>query len=205
MKTFQLSAEVRSNKGKKLAKDLRKKGQVPAVIYGDGKEATMLTLQVKDLRNLVYTPDIYIIELSVGGETKTCILQDIQFHPVGDHILHVDFLEVRKDKPIVIEVPVVLDGHAVGVRAGGNLTLDMRKLRVKGLYENIPERLHIDVSKLALGKTIQVGELSFDNIELLNAKNAVVCAVRVTRTSRSASSAEEEDAEETEETTESAE
>ena len=205
MKTFQLNAQVRESKGKKEAKTLRKQGLLPAVIYGDGKEATMLTIKEKDLRNLVYTPDIYVIELNMGAETRTCILQDIQFHPVTDHILHVDLLEVSKEKPITMEVPVVLDGHSVGVRAGGNLTLDMRKLRVKALYENIPERLHIDVTKLQIGKTIQVGELSFDNLELLNAKNAVVCAVRVTRTSRSAASSVTEEEEETEETEESGE
>lgn len=205
MKTFQLTAQVREGKGKKEAKTLRKQGLLPAVIYGDGKEATMLTIKEKDLRNLVYTPDIYVIELNMGAETRTCILQDIQFHPVTDHILHVDLLEVSKEKPITMEVPVVLDGHSVGVRAGGNLTLDMRKLRVKALYENIPERLHIDVTKLQIGKTIQVGELSFDNLELLNAKNAVVCAVRVTRTSRSAASSVTEEEEETEETEESGE
>lgn len=205
MKTFQLNAQVREGKGKKEAKTLRKQGLLPAVIYGDGKEATMLTIKEKDLRNLVYTPDIYVIELNMGAETRTCILQDIQFHPVTDHILHVDLLEVSKEKPITMEVPVVLDGHSVGVRAGGNLTLDMRKLRVKALYENIPERLHIDVTKLQIGKTIQVGELSFDNLELLNAKNAVVCAVRVTRTSRSAASSVTEEEEETEETEESGE
>lgn len=204
MKTFQLAAEVRESKGKKEAKALRKQGLVPAVIYGDGKEATMLTVKEKDLRNLVYTPDIFVIELNTSAGVRTCILQDIQFHPVTDHILHIDLLEVSKEKPITMEVPVVLDGHAVGVRAGGNLTLDMRKLRVKALYENIPERLHIDVSKLQIGKTIQVGDLSFNNLELLNSKNAVVCAVRVTRVSRSAaSSTEEEDEETAEESAES--
>ncbi len=199
MKTFQLTAEVREDKGKKQAKQLRKSGMVPAVIYGDGKEATMLSVKESNLRNLIYTPEIYIVELTIGGEKKNCILQEIQFHPVTDKILHIDFLEVRKDKPIVMEVPVVLDGHAAGVRAGGNLTLDMRKLRVKGLYDNIPERLHIDVTSLKLGKTIQVGELAFDGVDILNAKNAVVCAVRVTRTSRSADGNTEAE-EETEET-----
>ncbi|MDD7437698.1 MAG: 50S ribosomal protein L25/general stress protein Ctc [Bacteroidales bacterium] len=204
MKTFQLSAEVREDKGKKLAKQLRKQGLVPAVIYGDGKEATMLSVKSSSLRNLLYTPDIHIVELALNGKVKRCIVQDIQFHPVTDSVLHIDFLEVREDKPIVIEVPVKLDGHAAGVRAGGSLQLDMRKLRVKALYEHIPDRLHIDVTPLKLGKTIQVGELSFDNLELLNAKNAVVCAVRATRASRSAASAATDD-EETEEGADSAE
>ncbi|MBR8806829.1 50S ribosomal protein L25/general stress protein Ctc [Porphyromonas levii] len=204
MKTFQLSAEVREDKGKKLAKQLRKQGLVPAVIYGDGKEATMLTVKTKELRDLIYTPDIHIVELTVSGSLKRCIVQDIQFHPVTDNVIHIDFLEVREDKPIVIDVPVKLDGHAAGVRAGGSLQLDIRKLRVRALYEFVPDRLHIDVTKLKLGKTIKVGELSFENLELLNAKNAVVCAVRATRASRSAASAatEEEEEEETEESAE---
>lgn len=205
MKTFQLSAELREDKGKKLAKQLRKQGLVPAVIYGDGQEATMLSIKSTSLRGLLYTPDIHIVELTINGTVKHCIVQDLQFHPVTDNVLHIDFLEVREDKPIVIDVPVQLDGHAAGVRAGGSLQLDIRKLRVKALYEHIPDRLHIDVTKLKLGKTIQVGELSFENLELLNAKNAVVCAVRATRASRSAASAAVEDEEETEETTEAAE
>lgn len=204
MKRFQLSAEVREDKGKKLSKQLRKEGFVPGVIYGDGKDATMLTVKSKDLRNLLYTPDIYIVDLTVGGSVRQCIVQDVQFHPVNDTVLHIDFLEVRKDKPIVIDVPVKLQGHAAGVRAGGNLQLDMRKLRVKALYEYIPDCLFIDVTKLKLGKTIQVGELSFENLEILNAKNAVVCAVRVTRASRSASSSEDTE-EESAEDSESAE
>lgn len=182
MKTFELSAHKRDGVGKKVAKELRKEGKVPAVMYG-GDEVTHLSLAETDLRNLIYTPDIFLIELDVDGKVRKCILQDIQFHPVSDRVLHVDFLEVFEDKPIVIEVPVTLDGFAVGVRAGGRLSLDMRKLRVRALYKDIPERLHINVTKLRLGQTIQVGQLSFDNLELLNSKNAVVAAVRATRVS----------------------
>lgn len=117
-------------------------------------------------------------------------MREVQFHPVTDHVLHIDFLEVREDKPIVMAVPVVLEGHAAGVRAGGKLVRELRKLKVKATYNNIPEKLHIDVSNLELGKTIQVGELSFDNLELMNAKNAVVCAVRLTRAARGAQAAQ---------------
>lgn len=197
MKTFELSAHKRDGVGKKVAKELRKEGKVPAVMYG-GDEVTHLSLTETDLRNLIYTPDIFLIELDVDGKVRKCILQDIQFHPVSDRVLHVDFLEVFEDKPIVIEVPVTLDGFAVGVRAGGRLSLDMRKLRVRALYKDIPERLHIDVTKLKLGQTIQVGQLSFDNLELLNSKNAVVAAVRATRVSLkggAASTAMDEDEE----------
>lgn len=192
MKTFELNAKVRNEHGKRSAKQLRKQGLVPAVLYG-GEENFSLTVAEKDLRGLIYTPDIFLIEMDVDGIVKTCIIQDIQFHPVSDHVLHVDFLEVFEDRPIMIEVPVVLDGHAAGVRSGGKLSLDMRKLRVRALYNDIPERLHIDVTKLALGKTIQVGDLDFENLELLNAKNAVVAAVRLTRASRSAADGTDEE------------
>ncbi|MDO4695251.1 50S ribosomal protein L25/general stress protein Ctc [Porphyromonas sp.] len=185
MKTFQLNAEVRKEIGKKGSKALRKQELIPAVLYGL-EENLSITVSQDAVRKLIYTPDIYLVEMSLAGGKKTCILQDIQFHPVTDKILHIDFLEVKEDKPIIIEVPVVLEGHAVGVRAGGKLSLDMRKLKVKALYNNVPEKLTIDVSKLGLGKTIQVGSLSFDNIELLNAKNAVVAAVRLTRAARGA-------------------
>lgn len=111
-------------------------------------------------------------------------MKDIQFHPVTDEVLHLDFLHVFEDKPIVIEVPVVLDGLAEGVKAGGKLSLDTRKLKVKALYNAVPEKLHINIEHLALGKSIQVGELSFDGLELLNAKNAVVCRVQLTRAAR---------------------
>lgn len=199
MKTFQLAADVRKDLGKKGSKALRKQELIPAILYGLN-ENTALTVSQDAVRKLIYTPDIYLVEMTVGGVTKTCILQDIQFHPVTDKILHIDFLEVKADKPIVIEVPVVLEGHAIGVRAGGKLSLDMRKLKVKALYSNVPEKLTIDVSKLGLGQTIQVGALSFENIELLNAKNAVVAAVRLTRAARGAAAkaaleSEDEDSE----------
>ena len=118
------------------------------------------------------------------------LLKDIQFHPVTYQILHLDFLEVNEEKPIVMEVPVQLEGHAEGVRAGGKLQLSMRKLRVKAVYTNIPERLVINIDNLGLGKTMQVGDLHFEGLELMNAKNAVVCAVNLTRAARGAATKE---------------
>lgn len=202
MKTFELKASLRSGLGKKASKELRKKDLIPSVIYGvkDGKEVnTSITVSQEGVRDLIYTPEIFLINLDIDGKNTKCILQDIQFHPVTDKVLHIDFLEVSEDKPIVIEVPVVLEGHAVGVRAGGKLSLDLRKLKVKGLYNDVPEKLHIDVSKLGLGKTIQVGQLSFEGVELLNAKKAVVCAVRLTRAARGAAARSTGDVEEEEE------
>ena len=143
----------------------------------------------EDVRKLIYTPDIFAVELDFNGQKRMAVLKDIQFHPVKDAVLHLDFLEVNDNKPVVIEVPVKLEGHAEGVKAGGKLALSMKKLKVKAIYTDVPERLVINVDNLGLGKTLQVGELNFDNLELVNAKNAVVCAVQLTRAARGAAAA----------------
>lgn len=213
MKTFQLSAEPRTVLGKKAAKAIRVEGKIPVVLNGgeiielpysgtlrDGEKiveigngkgliTTDLTVTNDAVRNLVYTPDIFAIELDVHGEKRMAILKDIQFHPVKDSILHMDLLEVFDKKPVVIDVPVKLEGHAEGVKAGGKLSLSMKKLRVKALYTEVPERLVINVDHLGLGKTLQVGDLHFEGLELMNAKNAVVCAVQLTRAARGAAAA----------------
>ncbi|MDE6100105.1 MAG: 50S ribosomal protein L25/general stress protein Ctc [Paramuribaculum sp.] len=213
MKTFQLNAEPRTDLGKKAAKQLRAEGKIPVVLnggeiielpyngtlragekiveIGNGKAliTTDITVTNEDVRNLVYTPDIFAIELNLNGEKRMAVLKDIQFHPVKDTILHMDLLEVNDKKPVAIEVPVKLEGHAEGVKAGGKLTLSMKKLRVKAIYTEVPERLVINVDHLGLGKTLQVGELAFEGLELMNAKNAVVCAVQLTRAARGAAAA----------------
>lgn len=185
MKTFQLAGVLRPDLGKKASKALRGGEQIPAVLYG-GESVTHFTVTQEAVRNLVYSPEIFVVELTIDGKVVKAVLKDIQFHPVTDVILHMDFLQVDEQKPVVVEVPVVLDGHAEGVRAGGKLALEMRKLKVKAVYTEIPEKLHIDVTNLGLGKTIQVGALSFEGLELINAKNAVVCAVKLTRAARGA-------------------
>lgn len=214
MKTFQLNAEPRTDLGKKAAKELRTKNLIPVVLnggkiielpyagalkagekiveIGNGKGliTTDLTVSQDDVRKLVYTPDIYAIELTVNGETRMAVLKDIQFHPVKDTILHMDLLEVTKEKPVVMEVPVQLEGHAEGVKAGGKLNLSMKKIKVKAPYTEIPERVVINVDHLGLGKTLQIGDLHFDGLELMNAKNAVVCAVALTRAARGAQAKE---------------
>ncbi|WP_108821953.1 50S ribosomal protein L25/general stress protein Ctc [Dysgonomonas sp. Marseille-P4361] len=185
MKTFELKGQARELVGKKAANALRKEDKIPAVVYGvDNKEAVHFTVSNSDVRKLIYTPEIFLVDLTIDGKNLKAILKDIQFHPVTDAILHLDFYQVAEERPIVIDVPVVLDGLAEGVKAGGKLSLDLRKLKVKALYKNIPEKLHINVSALALGKSIQVGELSFEGLELLNAKNSVVCRVQLTRAAR---------------------
>ena len=188
MKTIQINATARNEYGKKVAKHLRKEGKVPCVVYGLGEHMD-ITVSEDELRKLIYTPHIYIVELNIDGKIYPSVLKDAQYHPVKDNVLHVDFLRINEEKPVEIEIPVVLDGLAEGVRAGGKMNLRMRKLKVKGIFTNIPERLHIDVTKLGLGKSIQVGELSFEGLELTNAKESVVCAVQLTRAARGAQAA----------------
>lgn len=174
---------------------MRKNNEVPCVLYGVEKgedglpKATHFSVAYDSLRNLVYTPHIYVVDLNIDGKVVNAILKDIQFHPVKDTILHVDFYQIDEAKPIVMEVPVQLEGLAEGVKAGGKLTLQMRKLKVKALYNIIPEKLVINVSNLGLGKTIKVGELSFEGLDLITAKEAVVCAVKLTRAARGAAAA----------------
>jgi large subunit ribosomal protein L25 len=185
MKTFELKGEARPDLGKKATKAFRKESKIPAVIYG-GEQAEVIHFVVtnSDVRKLIYTPEIFLVDLTIGKDNYKAILKDIQVHPVTDEILHLDFLRVFENKPIVMDVPVILDGLAEGVKAGGKLSLDLRKLKVKALYNKIPEKVHVDVTNLALGKSIQVGELYFEGLELLNAKNGVVCRVQLTRAAR---------------------
>ena len=192
MKSIEIKGTVRTDVGKKATHELRKNNGVPCVLYGVQKDenglpvATHFSVPTEGLRNLVYTPHIYVVDLNIDGKIVNAILKDIQFHPVKDTILHVDFYQIDEAKPIVMEVPVQLEGLAEGVKAGGKLNLQMRKLKVKALYTAIPEKLFINVDHLGLGKTMQVGALHFEGLELMNAKNAVVCAVQLTRAARGA-------------------
>ena len=206
MKKFDLKGEIRDGFGKKAAKSFRSQGLIPCVVYG-GHDEENLNFVVKqgDIRNLIYTPEVFLINLELGGKKMQAILKEAQFHPVKDTVLHLDFLHVFDDVPVVIDLPVRLTGLAAGVKAGGKLSLDSRKLKVRALVANLPEELVVNVEKLKIGKSIQVGDLKFDGLELLNAKNAVVCRVQVTRATRSdmnAAAAEEGEETDGEETTE---
>lgn len=188
MKSFELKGTVREGVGKKAAKAIRRANNVPCVLYG-GENNVNFTVTNADLRKLIYTPEVYLVNLDIDGKKCNAIVKDLQFHPVTDKILHIDFLEVNENKPVVVEIPVKLDGLAEGVKAGGKLSLEMRKLRVKGIYTQIPERIVIDVTSLGLGKSIQVGAVSVPDLEILNAKNAVVAQVKLTRAARGAAAA----------------
>lgn len=210
MKKYALNAQPRTELGKKSVKALRAEGKIPAVINGGalvelpytgtlkegqklveidanrGLITTDIVVSAEDVRKLIYTPDIFEVDINLNGEEVKAVIKDLQFQPVKDTLLHIDFLQVYPDKPVVMEVPVKIEGHAEGVKAGGKLTLSMRKLKVKALYNEIPERLVINVDNLGLGKSMAVGDLHFEGLELMNAKNAVVCAVQLTRAARGA-------------------
>lgn len=185
MKTFKLEGTVREVVGKKATKAVRVEESIPCVIYG-ASEPVHFQVTASAARKLIYTPEIFLVELTVAGKTVKAIMKALQFHPVTDKVLHLDFLEVVADKAIVMAVPVKLEGLAEGVKAGGKLTQEMRSLKVKATYDLIPEYLPVDVTELGLGKTIQVGALSFPGLEILSPAMNVVTAVKLTRAAKGA-------------------
>lgn len=189
MKTFELKGELRKDFGKNASIQLRKEDLVPCVVYGGKDEGMNFVVKNSDIHKLIYTPHVYLVNLTLDGKTMMAILKEIQFHPVKDTVMHIDFLHVYENVPVVIDLPVRLTGLAAGVRAGGKLSLDRRYLKVKAMVDKLPEQLEIDVTHLNLGKSIQVGELSFENLEVLTPKNAVVCRVQLTRAARGAAAA----------------
>jgi large subunit ribosomal protein L25 len=186
MKSFDLKGTSRTEVGKKSTNELRKNNGIPCVLYGIEKEAKAFAVTTDAVRKLVYTPDIHVVNLTIDGVECKAVLKDIQFHPVKDTILHMDFLQIVEDKAIVMEVPTVLTGLAAGVKLGGKLQQAIRKIKVKAVYANIPEKLTVDVTELGLGKSIKVGELSFEGLELVTPAQTVVCSVAATRASREA-------------------
>lgn len=149
-------------------------------------------MNFSDVRKLIYSTDVYVIDLTYDGQTRKAVLKDLQFHPVSDAVLHIDLLEVTDDKPVIVEIPVHLEGHAVGVKAGGKLYLSMKKVKVKGLYKDIPETIMLNVDNLEIGKTIKVRDCHFDNYELVSAKELVIAGVRATRNSAAAATGDAE-------------
>ena len=183
MKTFELAGTLRSEFGKKAAKGLRKQDLVPCNIYGANGNQTF-TVNVADVRKLIYTPDTQVVELTIDGQKRMAVVKELQFHPVKETLFHIDFLEVTDKKPVTVEIPVQLTGHAEGVKAGGKLSLEVRKLKVSALYTDLPDRVVVDVTELGLGKRIQVSDLKFDKYTIANVKDLVVAQVKATRASK---------------------
>ena len=192
MKTLELTGSIRTDLGKKATKALRKEEMVPCELYG-GEENIHFAVSEKDLNKLFFTPETFIVKFNVEGKEFSAVMREVQFHPVKDNALHVDFYQVFEDKPFEVQIPIKVEGFAKGVQAGGKLAIGLRKLKVKGLMKDLPEFLPIDVTNIGLGKSTQVRELAYDNLELLNAKNAVVVQVKLTRAARAAASSSTEE------------
>lgn len=185
MKHIELKGQLREASGKQAIKAIRREGLVPCNLYGLGMENILFTVSAKALKPITNTPNSYIIDLELSnGQKINAVLHELQWHPVTDECLHVDFLAVCDTKPVVIDVPVVVTGHAEGVKAGGKLVKQVRDLTVKGLWTNIPERLIVDVTSINLGKTLNVAALSYDNLEIVTPKSVIVAGVKATRASR---------------------
>ena len=196
MKEINVTGQKRTDLGKKASKALRKEGLVPCNIYGEAKQdgkpvALSFASPMSELRKVVYTPHIYVINLNIDGENHTAILKEMQFHPVTDALLHVDFFEVNDQKPITIGIHIKLVGLAQGVRDGGRMNLSIRKIAVTAPYQQIPEHLDVDVTSLKIGKSIKVGQLSYEGLELATSKDIVVCSIKMTRQAVSTDETEE--------------
>ncbi len=182
MKHIELKGVVREAGNKATVKSIRKQGLVPCNIYGSGIENVLFTVTAKDLKALTHTPNSYIVELELNdGKKFKAVLHEVQWHPVTDEALHVDFLAITDDKPVVIDVPVVITGHSEGVKLGGKLLVSSRKLRISALIENLPDSLEVDTTHLTIGKQIVAGDLHYDNINIVSPKGTIICSVRATR------------------------
>jgi len=180
MKSITIQGTKRESVGKKSTKALRDAELVPCVVYG-GKEPLNFSTEEKSFKNLVYTPDAHTAELVIDGETIPAVLQDIQFHPITDKILHVDFYQLSDNKPVVMEVPVRITGRAKGVVAGGVLRQSFRKLKLKAVPANLPDEIVVDVTPLKIGNKIYVGDIKADGFTFMHPDNAVVAAVKMSR------------------------
>ena len=180
METVKLSANARVNLGKKESKTLRNAGQVPCVLYG-GESTVHFSVKALDLRNLVYTPNVYTAAIELDGKAYNAIVKDIQFHPVTDAIVHVDFMELVEGKEITLSVPVVVTGNPKGVMQGGKLRKNMRRLTVRAIPANLPNSIDLDVTPLTIGKSIRVSNVETNNFDILNPGSAVIVAVKMAR------------------------
>jgi large subunit ribosomal protein L25 len=190
MKSLEINGKIREVTGKKDSKKLRGQNLVPCVLYG-GEENIHFYAPFSEFRAMVYTPDIFIINLNIEGKVYSSILQDMQWHPVEEQLIHVDFLQIQDNKPIRVELPVQIEGTAKGIKVGGKLKVNLRKLKVKGLVKNLPDYISVDVSELDLGQSIQVGDLNMEGVQFLAVKSNVIATVSITRAAKAAQTGKE--------------
>lgn len=180
MKSITIKGSERESVGKAATRTVRNAGMVPCVLYG-GNQPVHFTAEEIAFKNLVYTPNVHTVVIELAGNTYSAILQDIQFHPVSDKILHIDFYELKDDKEITMEVPVKITGTSPGVLAGGVLRLNQRKLKVRALPAHLPDFVEANISELQMGNKLYVTKIPVDNFKLLNPDNTVVAQVRISR------------------------
>ena len=191
MKHFDIAGTVRTTGTKADVRAVRQAGRVPCNFYGNGIENIAFSVDEKDLVLLLSQPASFIIDLDIDGSKKLAVIREIQFHPVSDRPLHADFVAVNEEKPISIDVPVRIFGNSEGVRQGGKLAVNVRKLRVSALMKDLPDELPVDITALKLGKRINAGDLHYDNVTILTPKTEIVCAVKATRNAVAAAASEE--------------
>lgn len=190
MKTLEIKAAKREAFGKKEAKKLHREEMVPATLQGNG-ETMHFAVDVKELKPLIYSPNSYVINFDIDGHKETAVMREVQFHPVREQVLHIDFFRAVKGKEVTIDLPVRLEGNAAGVKVGGKLMQGKRKLMVKGMLDKMPDELIVDVTELELGKSIFVGDLKYDGLQILTPATTAVAAVKMTRAARGAAAAAE--------------
>ena len=187
MKHIELKGQLREAGNKAAVKAVRRAGQVPCNIYGNGIENVLFTVDAQDLKTITHTPNSYIINLELSNGTKMyAVLHEVQYHPVSDEALHVDFIAVGEEKPITIEVPVKVVGHSEGVKMGGKLLVSSRKLRVSAMMNNLPDILEVDSTHLMIGKQIVAGDLNYEGVTIVSPKATIICSVRPTRATQQA-------------------
>lgn len=180
MKSVSISGSPRANVGKRDSKDLRAQGMVPCVLYG-GSEQIHFFAPEAAFKTLVYTPDAYTVDLDINGKSYKAIMQDIQFHTITDKIQHIDFLLLREDKPVLIDIPVKLIGTSIGARQGGKLITNVRKLKVRAFPKNLPDSVDINIENLNIGEAIRVKDLNIEGVQFLDTPSMVIVTVRMTR------------------------
>ena len=187
MKHIELKGQVREAGNKAAVKAVRRAGHVPCNIYGLGMENVLFTIDAQDLKTITHTPNSYIIDLELNdGKKFFAVLHEVQYHPVTDEALHVDFLAVCEDKPVTIEVPVIVTGHSAGVKMGGKRLVSSRKLRVSAMMDKLPDVLEVDSTHLMIGKQIVAGDLNFEGVSIVSPKATIICSVRPTRATQQA-------------------
>jgi len=191
MKTVSLSGSLRENVGKKDAKKVRREGNIPCVVYG-GKEQLHFVAKYQDFEKLVFSPDVFLVNIEIDGKTYPSVLQEVQYHPVTDKTLHADFIEVSEAKPITVGIPVIIEGSSPGVMAGGQMIKKLHRLRVSGLIKDLPEIIKVDISELMIGGSVKIRDMEADKLSFLDPANAVIVRVKTARTATEIEGEEEE-------------